>query len=245
MGGLPLYNVQVMLPYAVHLEPFELQRRMMEWRADVALVSGTSESCAFEIPTGDLPLHVRIFAAPVDCYANALNEALTWSPAWPACRDAILHCHASVVVAMMARRPLNHAAMLLAFQMVLDTFLYWLDDSAREKCVLYWIPAQQVLPIDRYRTLRMELGPCGPAVNVRIANATGQPGELVADTVGLAPLGLPDLQTVFHDRDPKDVAFQLLLAARRVFVGDRLDCTWFEETARFPPERDALTLQLD
>jgi hypothetical protein len=245
MVGLPLYNVQVLLPYAVHLEPYELHRRMQEWRHDVAMVTGNFESCAFEIPTGDLPLHVRIFAAPVDAYSSALNEALTWSPAWPACREAILECHASVVVAMMARRPLNHAAMLLAFQMVLDTFLLWLDDAAREKSVLYWIPAQQVLPIDRYRSLRMELGPCGPAVNVRIANATGRPGELVADTVGLSPLGLPDLQTVFSDRDPKDVAFQLLLAARRVFVGDRLDCTWFEDEARFPPERDALTLQLD
>lgn len=245
MVELPLYNVQVLLPYAVQLEPFELHRRMMEWRAEVTLVSGTSESCAFEIPTGDLPLHVRIFGAPVDVYSNALNEALRWSPAWPACRDAILHCHSSIVVAMMARRPLNHAAILLAFQMVLDTLLSTLDNAARESCVLYWIPAQQVLPIERYRLLRMELGPCGPAVNVRIANTTGKPGELVADTVGLASLGLPDLQTVFSDRDPKDVAFQLLLAARRMFVGDRLDCTWFEEEARFPPERDALTLQLD
>jgi hypothetical protein len=29
---------------------------------------------------------------------------------------------------------------------------------------------------------------------------------------------------------------------RSVFVGDRLDVSWVEETALLPPERDALTL---
>jgi hypothetical protein len=95
------------------------------------------------------------------------------------------------------------------------------------------------------RLLRTELGPCGPAVNVRIANATGRPGELLADTIGLAALGLPDLQIVFSQRDPAEVASRLRGLVRNVFVGDRLDCGWVEETSFVPPERDALTLQLD
>lgn len=82
-------------------------------------------------------------------------------------------------------------------------------------------------------------------MNVRIANATGKPGELVADTVGLAELGLPDLQVVFTDRDPAEVAKRLRRLARKMFIGERLDSGWVEEVSMVPPLRDALTLDLD
>jgi hypothetical protein len=80
---------------------------------------------------------------------------------------------------------------------------------------------------------------------VRVANVTGRPGELLADTVGLAELGLPDLQIAFTGRDPEAIALRLRLLVRSLFVGDRLDCGWVEEAAMAPPERDALTLELD
>jgi hypothetical protein len=123
--------------------------------------------------------------------------------------------------------------------------LFSLEPHVRDGVVLHWIPAQQLLTFDRYRLLRTELGPCGPAVNVRIANATGRPGELLADTVGLADLGLPDLQVVFSDRDPAEVMVRLRAYVRSVFVGDRLECNWIEESSLVPPVRDALTLQLE
>jgi PAS fold len=93
---------------------------------------------------------------------------------------------------------------------------------------------------------RMAFGPTGPAINVRVAPAG--PGRLLADTLGLPVLGLPvlglpDLQVVFTDQDPAEVAFQLLSNARRVFVGDSLDVGWIEESSLYPPLRNALTLQ--
>jgi hypothetical protein len=135
--------------------------------------------------------------------------------------------------------------MLLAFLATLDAVLASLDEEDRIGAVLHWIPAQQLLTIERYRTLRIDHGPCGPAVNVRIANASGRPGELLADTVGLTELGLPDLQLVFTDRDPAEIMLRLRLMVRSMFVGDRLDCGWIEEASFVPPERDALTLELD
>jgi hypothetical protein len=109
--------------------------------------------------------------------------------------------------------------------------------------VLHWIPAQRVMPFATYRLLRMELGPCGPAINVRITQV-GE-ADTVADTIGLADLGLPDLQTLATGRDPAALAFRLVHLARSMFVGDKLDCLWVEEAAFSPPQRDALTLQLD
>ncbi|MBX3161809.1 MAG: hypothetical protein KF773_37955 [Deltaproteobacteria bacterium] len=239
------YRVQILVPIPVELDAGELVARLLRWRGDIAVRAAAAQGIALSIPTADLPLDVDIYPATLDAFAGALHEALVWSPAWPECRGQLMSCQASIVVALAPSRPVNSAALLLSFLMVLDTVLLWLDDEVRAHAVLHWIPAQQVLALDRYWMLRTELGPCGPAVNVRIANATGRPGELLADTIGLAELGLPDLQTVFTDRDPADVTLQLFLQARRLFVGDRLDCAWIEEVSLSPPERDALTLQLD
>jgi hypothetical protein len=240
--GASRYTVQILLPRMVELPAEALLRELRLWRKEINLVRG-GDRFAFTIPTADLPLFVSIYQAPPEAYAEPLNEALIWTPVWNEPWDDMAErCRTSIVVEMTVQRPLNHASRLLAFLAVLDTVLLSLSERDREAAILHWMPAQQLLTYDQYRALRMELGPCGPAVNVRIANATGRPGELLADTVGLAELGLPDLQVVFTDRDPAEVRDQLQQLVRAMFVGDRLDCIWIEETALFPPARDALTL---
>jgi hypothetical protein len=237
-GGRSKYTVQVLLPCEVELDAEALHRRLREWRADVEHLGGRM---LYAIPTNDLPLLVHIFPAYLDTFASELCDALTWSPAWR-WDELARRCPASIAVAMVAQRPINHASLLLAFLAVLDAVLFSLEPLVRDRVVLHWIPAQQLLSFDSYRLLRTELGPCGPAVNVRIANATGRPGELLADTIGLADLGLPDLQIVFDHQDPADVVRELRNLVRAVFVGDRLEMPWIEEAALLPPARDALTL---
>jgi hypothetical protein len=239
------YRVQLLVPRPVRLEPLVLHRRMRAWRHDVDLLWGAGQ-IALQIPTDDLPLIISIYEAAPDAYAAPLCDALTWTPWWHERWDDIAaRCPTSIVVELTVRRPINYASMLLAFLAALDAVLASLDEDDRIGAVLHWIPAQQLLTIERYRALRIDHGPCGPAINVRISNATGRPGELLADTVGLAELGLPDLQLVFSDRDPAEIMLRLRLMVRSMFVGDRLDCGWIEEASFVPPERDALTLQLD
>ena len=198
------------------------------------------------IPTADLPLEVRSYQAEPELFADELERALKWSFLWQdRWTDIARRCPWSIVVEMTAERQVHYAGMLRAFVSVLDHVLYTLDEDDREASLLHWIPAQQILSMPQYRVLREDLGLCGPAINVRIANATGKPGELLADTVGLAELGLPDLQVVFTDRDPADVAKRLRRLARSMFVGERLDVAWVEEDSRVPPLRDALTVELD
>lgn len=237
------YSVQVLLPRVLALDPGGLLMALRRWHGDIGLATCNDEHMTIVIPTGDLPLYVQLFHTSPEAYADELNDALLWSPAWHERWDETARrCPASVVVAMTAQRPINYASMLLSFLAVLDTWLASLDIDIRERAVLHWLPAKQLLTYYQYQLLRTELGPCGPAVNVRIANATGRPGELLADTIGLAELGLPDLQILFSDRDPAEVVRRLRMHVRSVFVGDRLDCAWIEEASLVPPERDALTL---
>jgi hypothetical protein len=240
-GDVRRYTVQLLLPRRVVVDPGALHARLQQWRSNVEILG---DRCLFAVPTADLPLLVHVFPAELDTFAASLCDALTWSPSWR-WEDLQRRCPASLAIAMQTQRPLNHAALLLAFLAVLDTVLFSLEPADRDGAVLHWIPSQQLMSFDRYRLLRTELGPCGPAVNVRIANVTGRPGELLADTIGLAELGLPDLQLVFSDRDPADVTNVLRSLVRSMFVGDRLECSWVEESAFVPPARDALTLQMD
>jgi hypothetical protein len=198
------------------------------------------------VPTLGEPVHVRTWQAEPEVFAAELERALQWSWLWQGRWSEIARrCPWSIIIEMTCAAPVHYAGMLLTFVGVLDHVLAGLDEEDREASLLHWVPAQQILSITQYRVLREDLGLCGPAVNVRIANATGRPGELVADTVGLAELGLPDLQVVFTDRDPADVAKSLRKLARKMFIGERLDSGWVEEVSMVPPLRDALTLELD
>ncbi len=240
------YTVQVLVSEQPRLDPYALHARLLDWRADVQLVGGDDQRVRFAIPTEDLPLFVDLACAPPEVYAQALCDALTWTPRWHEGWSTMAErCQASIVVTLTPQRPINHASLLLGFLAILDTVLAGLSPPQLASAVLHWMPAQQLLTYAQYRELRMDLGPCGPAVNIRIANATGRPGELLADTVGLCELGLPDLQTVFRGEDPAVVTDRLRLLVRRMFVGDRLGCAWTEEASMVPPMRDTLTLALD
>jgi hypothetical protein len=240
------YSVQILLPRWISVPADELFARARRWRGDIRIEHRQLDRMTIEIPAEDLSLRAMIFLVPPESYAGALEDALRWSPTWHEPWEiTAARCPASLVVALNAESPINHASMLLAFLAILDATLFSLDDADRDASVLHWIPSQQLMTYAHYLDLRTQLGPCGPAVNIRIANITGRPGELLADTIGLAELGLPDLQIVFADRDPAEVILRLRLLVRSMFVGEHLGCSWIEEAALVPPERDALTLQLE
>ncbi len=242
MPPTPRYAVQLLLPQPAVLDAAVVHDQLRAWRDDVQLIGPwRGAHFGFAIPTHDLPLLVHVFAAAPSAYAAQLDDALQWSPSWRERYEAVARCRASIVVSMVAHRAVNHATMLLAFLSVLDTVLGSIDDL--RATVLHWLPAQRVMPFSTYRLLRMELGPCGPAINVRIAQVSEH--DTVADTIGLAELGLPDLQTLATNRDPAALACRLVNLARSMFVGDKLDCVWVEEASFSPPLRDVLTLQLD
>lgn len=236
----PHYAVQVLLPAQPAIDPTAVHAELAGSRSDAQLICPGPTQFGVAIPTDDLPLLAHVFQAAPDAYAAQLDEALKWSRTWPERYTAITQCRASLVVSMIAHRAVDRQTMLVAFLAVLDAVLASLDD--RRTCVLHWMPAQRVMSFATYRSLRLELGPCGPAIHVRIADVDL---DTVADTIGLADLGLPDLQTLATGHDPAALTFRLVRLARRMFAGEKLDCVWVEEPAFQPPARDARTLQLD
>jgi hypothetical protein len=240
------FRVQILLPRAPSLDPSAIHVHLRSWRDDVGLIGGDPSLFGLAIPAGGpLPIFVHVFTAAPDAFAAPLRDALTWTQTWRERAAAVARARASVVLAMPIDAHQPHAVQLLALLAVLDTVLVSLDERDAEQAIVHWMPAQQLLPFARYRMLRKELGPSGPAVNVRIANVGGAPGEMFADTLGLAALGLPDLQARFRrdEREPNEVAMRMLLLARQLFLGEELDgaapAPWLA-----PPERATLTITL-
>ena len=78
--------------------------------------------------------------------------------------------------------------------------------------VAYWQPAGQMVAPE---TLSDD--PLDAALNVRLFKVENQPGDLVMDTLGLAPLGVPDVQCHFRGLEPGRVAGLLRGIATYVF----------------------------
>lgn len=78
--------------------------------------------------------------------------------------------------------------------------------------VAYWQPAGQMVAPE---TLTDD--PLDAALNVRLFKVESHPGDLVMDTLGLAALGVPDVQCHFHGLEPGRVAGLLRGIATYVF----------------------------
>lgn len=110
----------------------------------------------------------------------------------------------------------------LPYKERLDVFLHAL--SAILEVVpcqaIHWRVSQQILTPDRFRDGRSggegHFVSTGP-LNVRFFDIGNAPVAKLADTMGLAALGLPDVQCHFHGLDPDDVVRFLYNLALYVF----------------------------
>jgi hypothetical protein len=121
---------------------------------------------------------------------------------------------------------------------------------------ILWTPAQRILSRDQLQQALDDDDATRVAVNVRLFHVEEAPGEWVEDTMGLSPLGLPDVQCHFVNLEPADVAAVLFVVGRYLIEeggviseGDTFpgvdEATWtchLEESLLDPP-RDVIDLE--
>src|SRR5262249_4988245 len=84
---------------------------------------------------------------------------------------------------------------------------------------MHWINTQQIINPSRFVFMQGEEGaqPLYGSINVRFFNIQGSNGDCLMDTLGLAVLGLPDIQCHYRELQPKDVAHVLYNVACYIF----------------------------
>jgi hypothetical protein len=139
--------------------------------------------------------------------ATALAESLDHSRDWPAAAAAVATARAAVTLS----EPLPAAETLTAFVARVA------EAAAARACVaVWWKPAGRVVSPAALAAAARDENPLAVALNLRLFHVeTGSADERVIDSLGLEPLGLPDVQCHFRGAlDPALVAEVLLELAR-------------------------------
>ncbi|MDB5297258.1 MAG: hypothetical protein JWO31_3241 [Phycisphaerales bacterium] len=155
----------------------------------------------------------RTVVLPADRVTDvaALHQSLSQTRDWDAAADALARSTARVVVTDLMARDLPPRERLALFESVLLGVI-----EAARPAAIHWRPAGKL--VDPAAFLRAsgssELDALPQAaINVRLFRVARTDRDLVMDTLGLAALGLPDLQVAFRGLDPARVAGHLYAIA--------------------------------
>ena len=130
-----------------------------------------------------IPALSVVVACPVpDAEARAAALSQTWT--WPGAADAVADVRSAVYVGEMTGRALPREQRLATLLPVISGIVR----ATRADAVL-WLPADYLVEPGRVRDHARDV-----LVNVRRFRIEGTPGGVLVDTMGLASLGLPDLQ---------------------------------------------------
>ncbi|MBK8594762.1 MAG: DUF4261 domain-containing protein [Holophagales bacterium] len=207
------------------------------------------------IQLSDARIAAQTFIAVADkpLAPQPLAESVQQSWTFPGAAAALHRSHATVVVTDLMSSALEYKARLHLFQRALLGVLEVIPCEA-----IHWRPSLRL--VDPLAFAEAGSGPpsglfFAGALNVRLFNIQGREEETVMDTLGLAALGLPDLQCHFHGLEVNEVAGLLYNTAWYVFEngdviedgqtvdgvdGHRWRCQ--HEVALVPPEREVLDI---
>jgi len=162
---------------------------------------------------GELPMVVAWALPDAGAVDELPPEAFLHSSAWPEAREALAGAtHAMLVTDVMARL-VPPAQRLRAYHAVLRAVV----ESTRPAGVVL-VGSDRVLPPAAYLD-GLDRDPTGfsVALNVRRFHTDPATGESVFDTMGLAPLGLPDVQLQFIGLDQEAAAHWVASVAWSLF----------------------------
>jgi hypothetical protein len=169
----------------------------------------------FRVVEGNLPVQTVIIPAGELTDRATLEAAAPQCRQWPEVRSVVARCGASVMVndmfcrglAPVPRLRLHHAVLLSLIEVAPPILLHFLGS---DKLVEPGAFARGQAP-------GADKDELNGAVNVRMFNVSNDAGVMLMDTLGLAALGLPDVQCHFRDLDPGRVAGLLYGIANYLF----------------------------
>jgi hypothetical protein len=162
-----------------------------------------------EYSDGRIPAQSFIAVADQAPDMERLYPSIEQSWNFSGAMEQVQRCKASVLVSDLMASGMEYKTRLALFQKVLASTLESISCLA-----INWRPTQQIVdPRSYLHTISSESYPNLQAggLNVRfyrISNA-GSQGDMLMDTLGLAALGLPDLQCHFRNLDAQAVAGML------------------------------------
>jgi len=207
------YDIDLLYDHAPSLEVRAIVERIRK-EMPVEVISGSQWIIALahsdqitNLKEGDLPCVTNIVRnqQPIDLESYRPSLAQTWE--WPEAEDALAACKYSVLLTDFTGSGLSHRDRLRRITAVVADVAEVTD--AR---VCHWRPAGCLVDPATIRE-KFQF-----ACNVRQFNTDEKVSEALMDTLGLAALGLVDIQCYFRGLDPDRIVPWLFGVAGYVFT---------------------------
>jgi len=218
------YGVELLYPQSPPLDADVLASRVRAFcpQADAAdaggrppiLFSHRDHLVPVDLPAaGEASVPARTVVMPTDTVTDVagLHSALSQTRDWDDAAAALARSSSRVVVTDLLAKDLDPRERLALFERVLLGII-----EAARPAAIHWKPAGKL--VDPAALLKasgsadFDALPAA-AINVRMFRVKGSDADLLMDTLGLAALGLPDCQVLFHGMEPGRVAAHLYAVA--------------------------------
>lgn len=228
-----VYTVEILYESPPSIDAQKLLRTLQSRRPGVEPLGGPEASAAWskgdgkalgfvhadhEIALKDAKVHPQTCLLRTDRpfqISEELEPAFQQSWSFPEARDVVAKARTTLLLTDLMSSPLDYQTRLELFEEVLAVVL-----EAAPAPAIRWLPSGRFVSpkvwleaFDRGASDRLLAG----AVNVRFVTISNSPGDMLMDTLGLAALGVPDLQCHFRDLDPNAVAMMLANTACYLF----------------------------
>jgi hypothetical protein len=204
------YGVQLLCDAIPTVDRNEMLAAMRMRCPAVKIFGKESDSEVFAFAHDDhpgklgIPAQTLVTVAKAPIQRELLEEALGQSWSFPAASHAIASARASVRLTDFMSSGLEYAERLSLFHRVLASILAVIPCRA-----IHWEPSQRIVdPAAFLEAFEKQPGDlfCAGALNIRLFNVSGGRDEFIMDSLGLAALGLPDVQCHFRGLDKAAVA---------------------------------------
>lgn len=213
-GFMPVYNVELLYEEMPNLDTEPLLKRLKESCGNVEILTESEDNGLISFIFQDYLVEYKDNKkVPAQCIIAKTNKkvevqsfesSIQQSWEWREAKDEIKKCRYSVLVSDMMAAGLTYKDRLELFQKLLFSIIEEFPCTA-----INWTPSGQIVNLAAYIESQKDgskLGYLYGAVNVRFFNISdGAENEMLMDTLGLAALGIPDLQCHFIDLDPGEV----------------------------------------
>jgi len=257
-----IYAIEFLSPNPITFDNEVIFNALKTQFIGVERISSPENAPLFAIPEysvefeeGIIPVQIALFPSeeePIDHANYAKSVQQTWD--WQGVDAVVENCHHRALITDLLATRLDRHSRLELMQKVVQALLSVIDCDA-----IHWRPSQKMVnPQDFLHNQTLaDPDPLFGALNVRMFNIQNtNPPTFVMDTMGLAVLGLPDIQCHFMELAPPSIANLLyslgyyllengdVINDGETVQGLTLDDRWHchHEIALVAPEREVLDI---
>ena len=219
-GFAGAYGVELLLERVPQIDKAKLLASLNRQEKAQSL-GENSDSFAFSYPEYSIQYDdvsippqflVAVAEQPLDVERIRPSVEQSWD--WPEAKSAVERCRATVLVTDLLSSGLEYQTRLRLFHNSLLAVLEQVD------CIgIHWQPSQRIVaPLTYVESKQNNTDKVFPAINVRLFRVENrEPDEILMDSIGLAALGLSDVQCHFFGMDTQEVARVIYNSAHYIF----------------------------